>query len=347
MAVREEDSAPAGYQRTLGGDASSATPWPMDSGVLDNVVITGGSGAIGRSFARTLAAHGAKRIVLLSRRGVEPEVLDELRAGHDGVIVAPPCDITDIDQLSAAAGHAGGEATLVVHAAGTASFADRKATTGRALLDMSAAKLEGLEHLMRVWPIRADARITLCSSVTGVWGGKGVAAYAAANRMLDVAASRLRAQGRNCVAIRWGLWEGSGIVDAAEIARVERTGLRQMQPTLAVEAGLHDFSDDPLILAADPARLQLFFGNPGRVGSNSSGGSTAEEPPMTAPDAVRSQLATVLDVDATMLDLDSSLFDLGVDSLLALDLRKRLTRLTGHTVPLAKLLGGITGIDLI
>ena len=62
---------------------------------------------------------------------------------------------------------------------------------------------------------------------------------------------------------------------------------------------------------------------------------------------MRSQLAAVLDVEADLLDLDSSLFDLGVDSLLALDLRKRLKRLTGHTVPLARLLGGITATDLI
>ncbi len=68
---------------------------------------------------------------------------------------------------------------------------------------------------------------------------------------------------------------------------------------------------------------------------------------MTPPEAVRTQLAAVLDVEAATLDLDSSLFDLGVDSLLALDLRKRLKRLTGQTVPLATLLGGITGTDLI
>lgn len=349
VVVRNGDGAATVYRRTLGDDGSSATPWPMDSGVLDNVVITGGSGTIGLSFARVFAAHGAKRIVLLSRRGVEPEVLDELDAGHDGVIVAPPCDITDIEQLSAtAAGHADGEATVVIHAAGTASFADSRNTTGRSLRDMSAAKLAGLENLMRLWPIRADTRILLCSSVTGVWGGKGVAGYAAVNRMLDVMAGQLRAQGRNCTAIRWGLWEGGGIVDESEIARVERTGLRQMDPTLAVAAGLHDYLQDPLVLAADPDRLRLFSGTPEPERSGTSGGTTAgAATAMTAPEAVRSQLASVLNVESTMLDLDSSLFDLGVDSLLALDLRKRLTRLTGRTVPLARLLGGITGTDLI
>ncbi|MDZ4267631.1 MAG: mycobactin polyketide synthase MbtD [Mycobacterium sp.] len=347
MALRDNGTGTGVYRRTLGDDASSVPPWPLDSGVLDNVVITGGSGAIGLSFARTLAAHGARRIVLLSRHGADASLLDRLTAGHGVDVVAPPCDITDAVALSAtAAAHACGDATLVVHAAGTASFADRQGITGRSLIDMSAAKIAGLEHLIRAWPMRADARIVLCSSVTGVWGGKGVAAYAAANRLLDVTAGRLRAEGRRCVAVRWGLWEGSGIVDAAEIARVERTGLRPMKPALAVEAALYDYADDPLVLAADPNRLQAFFG------SADSGLPTTPAAPqpgetMAAPEAVRSQLAVVLDVEAPLLDLDASLFDLGVDSLLALDLRKRLKRLTGRTVPLAKLLGGITGTDLI
>ena len=47
------------------------------------------------------------------------------------------------------------------------------------------------------------------------------------------------------------------------------------------------------------------------------------------------------------VDLGASLFDLGVDSLLAVDLRKRLRRRLGRTVPLAALLGGITGSELV
>lgn len=331
------------YERTLGDDTSTAPPWDLSSGTLDNVVITGGSGAIGLSFARFLAARGARRIVLLSRRGAGPAPLDNLGAE----IIAPACDLRDPRQLAATvAEFAGGPASLIIHAAGTATFANRADITGAALADMAGAKIIGLEALTRTWPIRDDARILLCSSVTGVWGGKGVGGYAAANRMLDVMAARLRADGRNCTAVRFGLWEGSGIVDAAEIARVERTGLRQMKPELAVEASLCDFPRDPLVLAADRDRMRMFLGEKPveKPGEADTGAGPAS---MAPPDAVRTQLAAVLDVDAAALDLDSPLFDLGVDSLLALDLRKRLKRMTGHTVPLATLLGGITGADLI
>jgi mycobactin polyketide synthetase MbtD len=121
-------------------------------------------------------------------------------------------------------------------------------------------------------------------------------------------------------------------------------GLRQMKPEWAVEASMHDYRLDPVVFAAEPGRLRTFLG---AEETGSAGQATAAPVAAGAADAVRSQLAVVLDVDAAALDLDSSLFDLGVDSLLALDLRNRLKRLTGRTVALATLLGGITGTDLI
>ena len=349
------DNGTGVYRRAISDDTSSVPPWPLDSGLLDNVVITGGSGTVGLAFARHLVDRGAKRIVLLSRRGLPPATIDELRAGRTVDITAPRCDVADRGQLAAAAAdHAAGAASLIIHAAGSAALIDRAGTTGSTLFDNATAKLAGLEHLAAVWPIRDDARILLCSSVTGVWGGKDVAAYAAANRMLDVLADRLRDAGHRCVAVRFGLWEGSSIIGAAEVGRAERMGLRQMKPEHAVEASMYDYRHAPLVLAADPRRLRAFFGtsdSPEATRDASVTGDPAEASaaPITAgaADAVRSQLAVVLDVDANAVDLDSSLFDLGVDSLLALDLRNRLKQLTGRTVALATLLGGITGTDLI
>jgi mycobactin polyketide synthetase MbtD len=65
-------------------------------------------------------------------------------------------------------------------------------------------------------------------------------------------------------------------------------------------------------------------------------------------EAVRSQLAAVLGIErAGDVNLEESLFDLGVDSMLALDLRKRLKRMIGRTVSLATLMGEITGDELV
>lgn len=42
--------------------------------------------------------------------------------------------------------------------------------------------------------------------MTATIGGRGQILYAAANRMLDAMAHRLRAEGLNCVAVQWGQW---------------------------------------------------------------------------------------------------------------------------------------------
>jgi mycobactin polyketide synthetase MbtD len=339
-------------------DAPVAAPWPLDSGVLDDVVITGGAGAIGLHYARCLAERGARRIVLLSRRAADPEVLKALAAEHGTELVPAPCDITDPAQMAlTAAKYGAAGASLIVHAAGSAAFGAGATPTEAALAEAFAAKVSGLAHLAELWPVRTGARTLLCSSVSGLWGGRGHAAYSAANRLLDEMAAELRAAGRHCVAMRWGLWRpssgaesGRGIVDAAEMENIERSGLCPMAPRDAIEASLRDWHDDPLVFSADAARLRIFL----------NGGRSEERPRATeiaAPragtevsvvDAVRSQLAAVLGVERTgELNLGETLFDLGVDSMLALDLRRRLKRTIGRTVSLATLMGEITGAELV
>jgi mycobactin polyketide synthetase MbtD len=136
----------------------------------------------------------------------------------------------------------------------------------------------------------------------------------------------------------------TGIVGADEVALIERSGLLPMAPEAAIEASLRDHSSDPLILAADRERLRAFFESH-RASETDSEAAASE---IDTGARVRAELAAALNLgDPASIDLGASLLDLGVDSLLALDLRKRLRRATGRSVPLAALLGGITGGELI
>jgi mycobactin polyketide synthetase MbtD len=51
--------------------------------------------------------------------------------------------------------------------------------------------------------------------------------------------------------------------------------------------------------------------------------------------------------DSMSIDPTAPLIDLGLDSLLALDLRRRLRRAVGCSAPVAQMLGGITVNELI
>ncbi|WP_396936080.1 mycobactin polyketide synthase MbtD [Mycolicibacterium sp.] len=354
IALRIRDSGPVLLRRSMADESSNAPTWTPETGILDEVVITGGAGAVGLHYARELAERGAKRIVLLSRGGLDAARLDELRKSHDAEIVAPRCDLTDDAQVSAVATQfAGGGASLVIHAAAAATITPGRELTGAAARETFAAKVFGIANLAAAWPLRSDARIVLCSSVSGLWGGYGHAAYAAANRLLDAMAGQLRAQGHTCTAVRWGLWQGAGIIDADEVARVERSGLRAMAPDRAVEASLRDYPGDPLVFTADTERLRTFLGIHDRPADRSARSDQdlnahIDTAGMDATGAVRVALGSVLKLaDTSGLDLDASLLDLGVDSLLALDLRKKLKKATGRSVPLATILGGATATEVI
>lgn len=344
VALRRNGSGVRLYRRLLDGDPAVALAWPAAGGILDNVLITGGAGVIGMNYARALAERGARRVVLVSRGGADPAALAELAARHGVEVVSVRCDVTDDAQVAeAAAEYACGGASLVIHAAGSAGFADSRTMSGDHLMDIAAAKVGGLAHIVERWPLRPDARIILCSSVSGLWGGKGMIAYSAANRVLDVMAARLRATGLRCVSMRWGLWEGSTLLGPGGTELVQRSGLRPMSPDAAIEASLGDHAADPLVLSTDIDRLRILLGEQDAAVAPTRTATDASDP----TSAVRTHLASVLSADASTLDLDMSLFDLGVDSLLAIDLRKRLKQATGQSVPLALLLGGITGTELV
>jgi mycobactin polyketide synthetase MbtD len=353
IALRGAES-PRRYTRTFRACRDSATRRPLDAVALDHVVITGGSGAIGLQYARYCLNRGARTVTLLSRNGVDPTVLRELADRHDAEVRAPQCDITDRVALAAvAASHAGSGASLLIHTAGIAQPRSGSDLTGSEVAAVCAAKVTGLAVLADAWPLRPDCRILACSSVFGVWGGYTHAAYAASNRMLDVLAAQLRAKGRDCTAIRWGLWRGAGVVVGNEVTRTERSGLVAMEPEQAIEASLYRCEGDPLIFDADFERLQVFFESQGmpmpftasRTGDDGGREISVEKP---LAEIVRAELAATLHLgDWPSIDPGTSLIDLGVDSLLALDLRKRLRRTVGNSVPVSRMLGGITVTELI
>jgi mycobactin polyketide synthetase MbtD len=357
MALRADggNPGPRRYARTLREHREPDATRPLDAAALKSVVITGGSGAIGLRYAQYCIERGARRVILLSRNGVEPDVLNRLIGRQHVEVYTPRCDITDRAAVAAVAAEYGGAgASLLIHTAGIATASLRDELTGADVAAVCGAKVSGLAAVADLWPLQPKCRILACSSVFGVWGGHGHAAYAASNRILDVLAAQLRETGLDCTAIRWGLWQDAGVVAAAEIARTERSGLIAMRPETAVAAGLGRFEGDPLIFDADFDRLRVFFESQGIPMpfhlpadiNDAAQHNDVDTRPLV--DVVREELAATLHLgDSVTIDATASLIDLGLDSLLALDLRRRLRRAVGHSAPVARMLGGITVNELI
>ncbi|GAB7188324.1 SDR family NAD(P)-dependent oxidoreductase [Kitasatospora sp. Ki12] len=226
-----------------------------------SVLITGGTGSLGRLVARHLAErHGVRHLVLLSRRGPDApgarELVDELAGfGTEAKVVA--CDAGDLAALRAVVAALPPEHPLgaVVHSAGVTSDATVGSLTPRLLDTVLAAKVDSALALHRLTEDVPDCALVLFSSVAGVLGSAGQGNYAAANAALDALAHRRRAAGLPGVSLAWGLWadEGgmaSGLA-AADLARMARSGLA----ALSVEQGLALLDD--ALTAEDPVLVPL------------------------------------------------------------------------------------------
>ncbi|MGC9382801.1 SDR family NAD(P)-dependent oxidoreductase, partial [Streptomyces sp. MH13] len=203
------------------------------------VLVTGGTGALGRHIARWLAGAGAGRLVLTSRRGMDAPGAAELVAelGVDVSVVA--CDASDRDALRAVLAEHADSLTAVVHTAGVLDDGVLDALTPERIDGVLRAKATSalyLHELTTELGITLDAFV-LFSSTSGTIGAAGQGNYAAANAYLDALAEQRRADGLAATSIAWGPWaEGGMAADEAMAARMHRGGIPPMDAALAVSA---------------------------------------------------------------------------------------------------------------
>ncbi|MEU4566303.1 type I polyketide synthase [Micromonospora sp. NPDC023956] len=329
------------------------------------VVVTGGTGGLGAVVAEHLAvAHGVRHLLLLSRRGPDSPEFAGLagRLAEAGATVdAVRCDVGDRAQLRAAFAGVPADRPVraVVHAAGllddalvTALTADRLDRVLRPKAD-AALLLDELTASLDL-----DAFVLL-SSVAGTLGGPGQGNYAAANAVLDAVAARRHAAGLPAASQVWGLWGETGVMAGqgrdADRARVAAAGIAP----LSTLDGLRLFDRalggaEPVVVLARFTRAELraqaaagllpaVLRGLVPVAARPAGtGPGLAERLRGVPEQNRAVLVEELVLDAVAAVLgrpsgaglrpDLTFKELGFDSLLAVQFRNRLSRVTGQRV---------------
>ncbi|MGX7825880.1 SDR family NAD(P)-dependent oxidoreductase [Actinokineospora sp. 24-640] len=341
--------------------APAAEP-PRDWRPQGTVLVTGGTGALGRHTARWLARRGAAHLLLASRAGDQaPGVADlvaEINAlGAKATVAA--CDVADADALRALLAGIPAEhpLTAVVHAAGVGDLTPLADTTTGRLAAVLAAKVGGALNLDALC---GDVEaFVLFSSAAATWGGSGQGAYAAANAALDAIAVGRAARGLPATSIAWGAWAGAGMGDGGTGEALRRRGVLAMaaEPALAAMKHAVDTGEPcatvacvdwsrfaptftlhrPSPLLADLPEARAAEPEP------AAGGETLRTDLAALPDyerrdrvlaVVRTQVAVVLGhAGAGEVEPGRPFRDLGFDSLSAVRLRDRLRAATGLPLP--------------
>ncbi|MFD9741896.1 SDR family NAD(P)-dependent oxidoreductase, partial [Umezawaea sp. NPDC059074] len=317
---------------------SHRTRTPARFGPTGTVLITGGTGGLGALVARHLvAAHGVRRLLLVSRRGPDAPGADDLAADLTAAGAEVTLTAADVaDRPTMAALVAAHPVTAVVHAAGVLADATVETLTEAGLAEVLRPKADAARVLHEVTAGMDLTAFVLFSSISGITGTAGQANYAAANTVLDALAHHRVSRGLVGTSLAWGLWDagmGSGLTET-DLARWARAGVRPLTPARGLalfDAALATGETLVVPAALEPARPAV------RVRSTSgwTGRITALPEAARADavlDLVRAEAASVLGHPSPVA-ARSTFNSLGFDSLAGMDLRARLGTATGLRLP--------------
>jgi NADPH:quinone reductase-like Zn-dependent oxidoreductase/acyl carrier protein len=334
-------------------------------------LITGGLGGFGLATAHWLVEQGARHLVLLGRSGAASaeakRAVEELGQAGAKVLVAR-ADVSRSQDLSDVLGRVA--ATMpplrgVVHAAMVLDDA--------ALLNLEPSQLERVlaPKAHGAWNLHLQTQhlpldFFVCySSMAVVFGNPGQANYSAANAFLNALASHRRARGLPALTVDWGYLGEVGSVAQNEMLgkRFTSYGFDSFTPTEALtELGhlLRQGAEQVGVLRVNWQRFSLpglkdrvparFDGLLSRAADTQqqSDESAALERIMREPtpegrrkallEVLREQVSRVLGTTAARIEIDKPLTYLGMDSLMAVELRNWVEKKLRIGVPIMEMM---------
>jgi acyl carrier protein len=283
----------------------------------------------------------------------------------------------DVERLLASIAARGLPLRGVFHAAGVLDDAVLEQQSRERFARVFAPKLAGAWNLHYATHGAPLDHFVLFSSASALLGNVGQANYAAANAFLDALAHYRRAQGLPAISINWGAWAEVGMAAALASGQHEHMAGRGVeliapaQGVLALERALIHGDTQTAVL---PLRWSALFAQfdegtvpplfaemahlapapPTKAASGDDSAhfrqrlasATASERQGLLVERISLHVARVMGLDPHATDPQRSLSELGIDSLMAVELKNRIDGDLRSSVPVTSLLAGPTIVAL-
>ncbi|UVO12585.1 KR domain-containing protein [Mycobacterium sp. SVM_VP21] len=317
-------------------------------------LITGGMGALGLLMAGWLADRGARRLILAGRSALPPRRdwdSEEIEDGVRNKIAAVRAlerrgvtvDVVGLDVGSRAAvtdllarRDAAGAPPIrgIIHAAGITEGQLLTEVEAERLRDTLWPKVAGAQVLNELFPPGSLDFFFMTAAAGAVFGVPGQGAYASANAYLDGLARARHKLGCHSVSLDWVAWKGLGFGSEAHVVlhELERMGSRPITPAEAFAAWDHVEHYDVAQAVMVPLPRE------GKPGESASGGVgpvrdwaqlPADEILSELEIGLRSILARELRMSEAELQLDRPFAELGLNSVMAMAVRRDIEQLVG------------------
>ncbi len=315
-------------------------------------LITGGLGVLGLLMADWLVDRGARRLILAGRTALPPRQ-EWQSASHDPAIRNRIAAIRElemrgvaVDVVSVDIGSTEAVQELVnrrdrdgappirgvIHAAGITEGRLLAETTEDTFRRVMWPKISGGQALRAAFAPNDLDFCYLTATAGTFFGIPGQGAYAAANAYLDSLAQARHREGGHTVSLDWVAWRGLGFGSDAAIVEqeLERLGSRPIAPEEAFAAWefIDSYDVAQAVMAPDTSAEQP---------ASAVEATSARAWSAMTPDELRSELETglrgilarELRIPETELEVDRPFAELGLNSVMAMSIRREAERLVG------------------
>ncbi|MDE5069176.1 MAG: SDR family NAD(P)-dependent oxidoreductase [Trichodesmium sp. St4_bin8_1] len=337
-------------------------------------LITGGMGGLGLLISRWMVSKGAKHLVLLGRRApneVVKEKLVELEAAGASVTVET-LDVSDWEGMKGVIeriNNSGTPLAGVMHSVGVLSDGVLENQTWSSFEQVMAPKVQGSWYLHQLTQNQSLDFFLVFSSVASLFGSSAQANHSAANAFLDGLAHYRRSLGLPGLSIHWSTISQVG--EAAERGadvRLQKQGIAALTPTEVLESlevlMSSNANTEVAVVDIDWSKWQerasqwRFLADwegvvAGVIGTETRlleqlKESSSEEQEKMLVDYLKGKVANIFGTTTgKIMDIEQPLTTMGLDSLMAVELRNLIQRELGFDIPMQTIIEGISISEIV